>query len=399
MQREKKNLNISQLAYKTNYSRAYLSQIENGNVNGSEKLELAIKHIFSCLNLDYDKFKAENNELEHKIDLLLECILLYSNENREDLYEQLRNKEEIITSCSFFPRYCLCKMVYNVTLKKYALTDEMEEIKNILLDCSNMFNTYDQAILFTYIGIYFRDNLDIQKSEKYLNKALCYGEINKIAGITYYQLSITQSVMNKLVPAYSNIEKANKRFYEEKNLKRYVFSYAQQAIILGKSKDYDQALKIFYELLSNYKLSDKLIYTININISQIHILMKNYKKAHEILNTLSIVNDNAIFMILQAYYHSGEKSNFNNYYMENKNLIKNISFQQQAQILWFKNNKKCTSNEYISILLNNLTFVKSYNDIDMELFVLKNLVEYYDSKNKYKTSNIYLKKIIAILEM
>ena len=94
LQRERRNLNISQLAYKCNFSRSYLSQIESGRVIPSEKLNNTIDAIFTCLNLNYQNYLEKGLCLQQDVDDLLHYIFYNLQEQRDALYSKMRNEEE-----------------------------------------------------------------------------------------------------------------------------------------------------------------------------------------------------------------------------------------------------------------------------------------------------------------
>lgn len=396
LQRERLNLNISQLAYKSHYSRSYLSQIESGRVLPSAKLEETIDNIFTCLNMNYQDYVNTNISLEKDINELFDYIFFNLREQRDALYHKLNESENKIISCKAFPRYCLSKFVYNVLLNN-TINNGIDELKKSLVDNINIFDLKDKSITYMAVGVYFRNKANCEKSEFYLLKALEFGEFKDVSGLIYYQLAATQSLKNRLVAAYINIQKSIFKFNSEGNFKRLIYSQAQEAVILGRCKEYSKAEKILKEILNNYKLTDDFKIALFINLAQIYIGLKKYKEAIKILDNLNIINDNIIFMRLYAYYKLSDKNNFNSYYAVNK--LNTILFEQRVKILYMKMNNKHKSDEYNRLLLDSLKNNELKYDVDSELFILDELIEYYESIGKYKFSNQYLKKKLKLLEV
>lgn len=398
LQRERHNLNISQLAYKCNYSRSYLSQIESGRVLPSAKLEETINTIFTCLNMNYKDYLNTGELLQADIDDILKYIFFNIPEQRDALYMKLKNSEQNLISYKVFPRYCLSKFVYNVFVKN-NIDSEIENLKKSLLDNINIFDLKDKSIIYTFVGVYFRKKADHSKSEVYLLKSLEFGEFKDISGITYYELSVTQSLMNHLVSALINIQNSTLRFNSEGNYKRLIYSKNQEAIILGRCKEFERADNILKEILNNYQITDKLKTAILINQAQIKICQKNFDKVIQILDEIDIMSDNVVFMKLLAYYKLLDKTEFNDFYEKNHTFVTKSIFKNLNKILYLKMNCKKKIDEYVHLLLDSLSCEDLKYDVDIELFILNELIEYYEELGKYKASNKYLKRKLDLLEM
>ena len=397
LQRERRNLNISQLAYKCNFSRSYLSQIESGRVIPSEKLNNTIDAIFTCLNLNYQNYLEKGLCLQQDVDDLLHYIFYNLQEQRDALYSKMRNEEEDYKSYKAFPRYCLSKFVYNVYMNNQT-DSELDYLMKSLLDNINIFEIKDRSICYTFVGIYYRQKSNCDKSESFLLESLKFGEFKDITGITYYQLSITQSLKNSVAIALLNIQKSILRFKCDGNFKRIIYSQAQEAIILGRCGELERAEKVLKEILNNYQLNENFKKTLLINLAQSNISLKKYEEALHILDEINIVNDNVIFMRLYVYYELSNKKDFNEYYESNINNIKTILFKQQTKILHMKINNEKQNEEYLHLLLETHSNDNLKYDVDLRVFVLDELIEYYEEIGKYKLSNKYLKEKIKLYE-
>lgn len=397
LQRERRNLNISQLAYKCNFSRSYLSQIESGRVIPSEKLNNTIDAIFTCLNLNYQNYLEKGLCLQQDVDDLLHYIFYNLQEQRDALYSKMRNEEEDYKSYKAFPRYCLSKFVYNVSMNNQT-DSELDYLMKSLLDNINIFEIKDRSICYTFVGIYYRQKSNCDKSESFLLESLKFGEFKDITGITYYQLSITQSLKNSVAIALLNIQKSILRFKCDGNFKCIIYSQAQEAIILGRCGELERAEKVLKEILNNYQLNENFKKTLLINLAQSNISLKKYEEALHILDEINIVNDNVIFMRLYVYYELSNKKDFNEYYESNINNIKTILFKQQTKILHMKINNEKQNEEYLHLLLETHSNDNLKYDVDLRVFVLDELIEYYEEIGKYKLSNKYLKEKIKLYE-
>lgn len=397
LQRERHNLNISQLAYKCNYSRSYLSQIESGRVLPSPKLEETINRIFTCLNMSYSDYLNTSLSLQIDIGNLLKYIFLNLEEQRDILYAKLISLEKNLISYKDFPRYCLSKFVYNIFVKN-NIDNKMEFLKKSLLDNINILELKDRSIFYTSIGVYYIKKHEYDKSEFYLLKSLDLGEFNDISGITYYELSITQSLKNHLVVAFMSIQKSILRFHSEVNYKRLVYSLVQEAIILGRCKEYEKAENILKEILTNYYLSEKFKKVVLISQAKMDMCQKKYSEVIHILDGINLVNDHIIFMKLYAYYKQSDIKKFNDFFEKSQEKVTKSSFKQQNKILYMKTNNENKTKEYITLLLDSLSSNELIYDNDIELFILNELIEYYEEIGKYKVSNKYLKRKLSLLE-
>ena len=160
----------------------------------------------------------------------------------------------------------------------------------------------------------------------------------------------------------------------------------------------ERAEKVLKEILNNYQLNENFKKTLLINLAQSNISLKKYEEALHILDEINIVNDNVIFMRLYVYYELSNKKDFNEYYESNINNIKTILFKQQTKILHMKINNEKQNEEYLHLLLETHSNDNLKYDVDLRVFVLDELIEYYEEIGKYKLSNKYLKEKIKLYE-
>lgn len=396
LHRELLNLNLSQLAYKCNYSRSYIGLIESGKIQKSEKFESAVTVIFSQLKLDYNKYKQEELIYKNKIDKLIKYIIYGIEDKQKEIIDSLINEENKIASHRISPRYYLAKFVYYMTIGN-TQKDLHSKLSDKLLRNIDIYTTFDRTLLLTYIGVYYRINVNLSESEKFLSEALEVGEITGISGITYYQLAITQSLLNKLVQAYANVQKASRFFITEKNLKRLFYSQAQEAVILGRCNQLVESQKIFEELLLNYQLPSSLINPIRINLAQIMMKKEDFSAVVEILDSIKMQSDNIAFMKLYSLLQLGKYEEFINFYNQAYDKVYDIVLKQQIKVLWYKNNENDTSEEFINLLLDNYQKIKGRYDVDIEMFTLNQIISYYEEKGRYKAANSFLNKKIELL--
>ncbi|MGX8850941.1 helix-turn-helix domain-containing protein [Amedibacillus sp. YH-ame10] len=387
LHREMLDLNVNQLAYKCKYSRSYISLIEKGKIHKSEKLEYALDIIFTQLKLNYQEFKNKSILYREKINNFILAILDDVKDEGDRLFSDLLEKESLILSYDFSPRYWLGKFVYFISRN---ITSDLEQIVRTLQENVDIYNQFDKNVLYTYLGIYYRNKGNTIASDKYLCKALKLGRFEKISGITHYQYAITLTLEHRLILAYTNIHKANRCFYEEKNFNRLMYSIVQEAIIFRQGKEYEKARELLNELLFNSQVTEEISIFIKSQIAQISVDMKDYREALHIYDSLVQLNDDSKFKKLYSYYQLSNETDFCDYYETIKYEMNDEILKQQIDILWSNFHHNTNDEDYIEILLNNLQSLKDNEKIERKIFVIDEIIDFYTSRGKYKYANKYL---------
>lgn len=366
--RRKQSLTLSEAANNV-ASTSYLSKVENNQlIPSQEKLLKLAKN----LNIPLEEFEYEKKDAKYINEILMKeyvpTNILNEFKNRNDaeaklikfLYKVL-NKED----------YSKAKIISTDLLNYYNHFNE-DQVSMFLYGCLklNFINERYFEVINIYKGIKILYNNPIIriKSSEIVLKAQCklglYNEAYK-----KYNFLISKSYLYK---SYSNLNKL------------------KHSIIYEEAKIFDIKDKINeYEHYKN-NLNLDLIY-----FNQYFYYKKNYKEAFKYID--NIKNDKDYYYLL--YLITLDKLN------ETDKLIKSLNYEDipyfkpsyKVIIKYFK--EKSSSKELSDELLFELKYLNIITDDYYILkYVYNELIKYYESRHKYKSSSNVLKKIIELNE-
>lgn len=303
-------LNCSQLARLTNYSASYISQLENGKMNGTNE---AYEIIFKALNIDHAEALKLCEEVDNKLKTLYRNIVFYNYSLVREIYAELNSMEDKIKKTIIYPEFIVMMMAYNVL---FIHDDSMiEDAINYLSNSYELLDYFYQQVYLDYLGLYYKHIHQYDKAIDALHKSLSIPIQNlSNQSMIYYHLAAIYEKKNKLVSALNNNNKALDLFLQEKNVKRQLFTQVHIANILSRIGDYDEAQLNYDQLLTQfyeYGFTEFIPNTLS-NASWNAIKNKDYNRALDYLKKEIDENYNnpfSNFHLALTHYYLGNYSN------------------------------------------------------------------------------------------
>lgn len=386
LKRLEKGCNSTRFAKMCNYSRPYLSQIENGKIEVSEEV---YKNIFKYLDVDYEKYIASNKEINNKINDLIRYIL-FNNRRCELLYEELHNLKNEIKESNYYNRYLLCEFVYLVFSNKNQ--NKIEEIAKIIKSHITLYEDKDTQLFLIYYAIFIRSKKSISSSMKILFEALNIGEFSLQTGMCFYQLGISNEMAGKYLLAYRYYLKAEKSFSNEGNVKRYLYTKIDIANVLSRVGQVNEAISIYVNLLENHVFDKDATEYILRNKAHFNMKLKNYQEALLLLKKINVKKDNARIMELKCYANLKLKEEFLKKYNRYVLDVEDDLYKEEIELLYYEYKKLSDHYKYIELLKNHYENIVDRFDVELVIDNLNKLIKYYISVKKYKEVSYYLHK-------
>lgn len=381
-ERIKNNLTTMQLAKKTNFSRSYLSRIENGTLVN----DFVYEKILSALNVTYHNIE-ECLHYEKELDIAY-LNFIFMNDNENEIRNLLIKLSEFKSS-PLFIKFMIIQLIYYVSYPQ----NEIECRDNFFREIETLaysFSPVDQQLIYDYLGYEYMYK-DVKKAKYFFDKAIECGVFDESTSMLYYHLSIFEYRCNHLCLALTHCMKAHDRFSNDLNYKRLFYTQFHIANIYMLNMSYDASIKIYNKLLVSDAVLDKS--KVYANLSWALYKTGDYKNAYSTIQKCT--------------------KRFFSYYL-NSTLI-NLSLNKTDEALSLINQfDKSSSNElYINILkiiqyritkhypdnMENLltsTYKLAWKSLDISIVTLLNsyLVEYYEEHRSYKEANYYLKELL-----
>lgn len=384
-ERKKINLTVEQLADATNYSRSYLSRIENGQIVGEDIYYDLLKYFGIAYHFSNDciDFEEMLNAIYSDI-IHLRCT-----------YEKLKNTLDLAESYKYsflYSKVLILKLIFYVlynqesSLERILFFNEIEELCPHLLP-------FEQQIIYDYLG-YDSIRLNKNKANEHFEKAIALGNHGESTTILYYHLTIYNCSRGNLVQALFYGLRAHDRFSIELNHMRLYYSQLLVARIFSQNGDYAVAEKKFIKLLSSTIVSefDKsiLYFDLSINYYKCH----NYSKAIETLIKNSNKNFDYYLLMILIYLSLDDIDNASSYITQCYKLELSEFQKNILSILQNKFTSELSSYEFESLLKQSFEEARKQSNYRITLFLLQEILDFYESNRMYKNANFYLKEII-----
>lgn len=387
LNRLQKNVKLKYISQTTHISASQLSRIERNKENIS--FEKA-KQIFEAMNIQTTE--EDINEDFEKDFLRFYDDVAYMR-NFEESYQQLKKYEQVIQSSFSYVKYILAEMIYNIashkTSKKYLF----------LQDYFDYLEIYQKQLFYDYLGLIEQRKTNYQKSMYYFQLAESYKGTLVSQSMLYYHICMSLNHLRNLHYALEYANKARELFSSTLNLMRLTSVDVVRATIYANKGNFKESealnlrcLQAFQKLNVTHEI--KVIYN---NLLWCYVQSGQYQKVIDLKDDiLSCRNDHCInFYISFAYYKLG-------YYQEAKHYIKHAklcmiepSIYMNAMIETFYVYLSYSGNERKErYLLNLLESVSFDHDMNLEIFVLNLIIEFYQKINNSEKEYEYTQKVL-----
>lgn len=382
-ERKKRNLTVVQLAEETNYSRSYLSRIENG-AEVDESVYINILNYFGIK--DYT-----GAECEEYSKLLSTCMLdlYYLRCDKNKLEEILFDIEPYKYSC-IYAKFMIIKLMYYVL---FIDSENKEKNKFIteISEISYLFSIQEQQIINDYLG-YELINKDSEAANKYFDIALTFGIHNYSTSILYYHIGILKCIKNDLCDALYFCLKAHERFSLELNHIRLFYTQLHIANIFSISGNYIKASMLYERLVEStiIPVEDKTI--VYSNMSWNYYKSGNFKEAIRYGKLQTNKNYAYYLHMILIYYALSDIEKVTCLLNETKHIILSDFQIKIFKILENEFILKNKTSMHLSLLIDTYEQAKIFDEVDVVSILNNFIVTYYEDKRQYKDANYYLKQ-------
>lgn len=377
------------VAHKLNISAALYGEIER---NISQPSAEVIKNIYDL----YD-FKCDiDDKKRNKLNDLFKSIY-YCQKNSKDIYDSIKKYEDIYENSVLFIDYWLCIYIYKVTIRL-----NVERYYSLLKSWERYLTNEEKEFFTLYQCIQLRNEDKIEKAVTFIEKLYSKRQTNLYlqAILCYHAAPIYYSLGN-LVESYKMVTLGKEIFKETFCETRYQLLNCQEANIYMMSKMYEQADRIYSDLIFNYKakLLEVDYNSIICNATWNMIQLGNY---HIALHYLGQRTDGCLelsyfhFNYVWVLFKTGQEELAIIYINDNIKKVKDAYLKRLMRIV------ECLIEDPLGTeLLRRLKECEKYldktaSDQDAFLFVNNLLLEYYQRKGNKKQLIKYLQKRISL---
>lgn len=373
--RKELGLNTVQLAKKVNYSRSYISRVENGIIDVSDE---TFTVIFKALGITY-KIDQDCREFERNIDKVL-TMFLYLNIDR-DFIDRVIMQSNDFNCTNAYSKFLIANLVYKVNF----LSKEIETERYIkqMDKTSELYNNKEKQIIYDYIGCYYLD-YNYELAKKYFDRALEFGEYPYSTSILYYHLGMLNYKFGNYFDANEFCKKAFDKFSLELNYKRMFYTNLHIAIINSKSGNYEAAYVLFNEMILNPNLSEEQLELIYGNLCWLLIKKNEYDEALIYAQKSNINYLDYYFHLALIYYKLTRLDDATKIIEIGLSKFKDCFQEKQLIIISKIITKECNTNEYEDLLVKTFKQAKKSEDSESVKFIKDLLIEFYEAKHQYK---------------
>ncbi|SJZ36682.1 helix-turn-helix domain-containing protein [Anaerorhabdus furcosa] len=380
-ERLKNNLTAQQLAKKVNFSRSYISRIENGVLVDDS----IYKKIMAYFHLPYygiSECQAHENKLDYAY-----LDFIYIKDKKKNISELLFQLADYKYS-PLFAKYMIIQLIYYVTYPEEN-QQEKETFLAEILSLVHSFSPNHQQIIYDYLGFDFMYS-NVSKAKIYFDKAIACGVFNESTSMLYYHISVFQYRCNHLCLAFSFSTKAFNQFSTELNYKRLFYTKFHIANIFMLDQAYDKAIGMYKKLIDNDAVEDKSI--VFSNLSWAYYSIKEYDKAKLMISKCTHKRFSYYFnsiLINAALKNTSDALSLINEFLKksNNNIERQIIFILKCKIT------SQYSDDFEQLLITSYKQAKNSFDITIVSLLNSYLVDYFILNREYKQANYYLREL------
>lgn len=266
-QREYDNISLNFVADSLSLNKGYLSEVENGRRNLSEKHYGKIMDFYD-INFNFDKsiLKQIRAELVKAYELFIDL-----NHQDYDVIQKLIDNKAIYENSYGFFVFQLVLLFYNIRFAK----DEKEIIflESLIKKYLYIYSDEEKVMYYDLLYQYYFDKLEFNKAHQYLSLAIdVCPKTTKTTGlyaIVLYHLVRVFQCMNKSAQTLMLCEKVIDEFRKQHIYSRLYYVDILEGNCLSRMHLYDDAEKVYLSVLEHINiLEDKvLIMTVYRNLS------------------------------------------------------------------------------------------------------------------------------------
>lgn len=376
-----------------------LSDFENGKIQLDESV---VCELYKRIGIEYRNNKCEGSNFQKSFYTFYGHVLSY--EDYTESYQNLKQNLDTIRCTPYYPQYLLAELMYDIYVGNISF-DQKEKIEML----ESLFDYLDEnqkQIYYDTIGVYYKNIGLYDNALSCFDKASIYGYIPATAMMYYHKTMILLDIGN-LSEAMDTIKLAKESFDKDVRFRRSLLCNCTMAKIYVRLGAYDKGIYLYeqcLEYLKSLSLEDDLLITLN-NISWTYMLKKEYKSALTASDqTLELCHNHAPSYFFKAFcYHElGNDGDAKRAIKKAKECLKTYKctryMKAMIQAYSFILSDKKSSDDKIKRLDLALKEAEKCCDFQIELFVMKLLIEQYVGLNDRENIIFYQNKVIEIYE-
>lgn len=399
LHRKQRKIILEDICKLVGLSTTKLSDFENGKVQLEES---QIKELYHCIHMEYKNDEKDIQNFQELFHAFYKCILMY--EDYESSYKHLMQYKQFVCTNTYYIQYVLAKFIYGV-YKNKAVFEFKEQIELIQTNFDYLDDDKKQ-IYYDTVGVYHKNIYQYDKALYYFDKASIFGN-DSITAMMYYHKTMIFSKQGNLTEALESIKDAKLCFDKHVNMKRSLLCngmIAQLYVRLGAYNKGIEAYKQCIDYMKQLSFTRDLIVVHN-NLTWAYVLKQDFEQAITVSNqTLELCHNHAPSYFFQAYsYHYLKQDEYAIQAIKKaKECLKTFEctryMKAMIQVYSFILSDKKSSMDKIKKLEVALREAEKCHDFQIELFVMKLLIEQYKVLSDEKSIIFYQNKMIEIYE-
>lgn len=396
--RKKRQITLEEVSNSVKMSTTKLSDFENGKTQLEES---QIKQLYHCIEMKYQNNEQDIQKFQESFCTFYKNIIMY--EACEASYECVTVYKQSIRTTAYYIQYVLAELIYGAYNENAY---DYKEIIDLIQSHFEYLNDNQKQIYYDTVGVYYKNKYQYDKALYYFDKVSIFGN-ESVTAMMYYHKTKILSNQGNLTEALESIKDAKMCFDKHVNMKRSLLCngmIAKLYVRLGAYKKGIEAYKQCIYYMKPLSFTNDLIAVHN-NLTWTYVLKQDFEQAIKISNqTLELCHNHALIYFFQAYsYHNlGQDEHAVQAIKKAKECLKTNEctryMKAMIQAYSFILSDKKSSNDKIKKLEIALKEAEKCHDFQIELFVMKLLIEQYEYLEDEKNIILYQNRMIEIYE-
>lgn len=399
LHRKQRKVILENVCKTTGLSITKLSDFENGKVQLEES---QIKELYHCIHMEYKNNENDIQSFQKIFHAFYKCILMY--EDYESSYKHLMQCKQSVCTNTYYIQYVLAEFIYGVYKNK--ATFEFKEQIELIQTNFDYLNDDQKQIYYDTVGVYYKNLYQYDKALYYFDKTSIFGN-DSITAMMYYHKTMILSNQNNLTEALESIKEAKLCFDKHVNMKRSLLCNGMIAQLYVRLGAYNKGIEAYKQCIYYMKALSftRDLIVVHNNLTWTNVLKKDFEQAIKISNqTLELCHNHAPSYFFQAYsYHNLDQDEHAIQAIRKaKECLKTYEctryMKAMIQAYSFILSVKKSSNDKIKKLELALKEAEKCCDFQIQLFVMKLLIEQYKVLSDEKSIIFYQNKMLEIYE-
>lgn len=397
-QREYDNISLNFVADSLSLNKGYLSEVENGKRNLSEKHYDKIMDFYD-INFNFDKSILE--EVRVELIKVYELFIDLNPSEHDAILRLIQKKERYENSYGFFVLQ-LAMLFYNIR----CAGDEKEILflKALIKKYLHLFSDEEKVMYYDLIYQYYFNKNEFNKARYYILSAIeaCPNRTRTIGlyAITLYHLVRILQCTNNSAQTLELCKKTMNEFREQHIYNRLYYIDILEGNCLSRMHLYEDAERTYLSVLEHTSLLENRSLTITVyqNLSWNSLKKGNYldciKYSKKIIE-IGEGTDEIFVYIPYCLYKLDKKIECLEKIQEIKDKLKSEYYLLFINIIKFR----ITGDDYefINSCESFLKICAMREEYETELLVRDIQIEYYEEKKDFKNLSIVQGRVITIL--